>query len=156
MIIQIDPTDIYFAKEIQEMCLRKGGSFPKGCPNYRKKQGCPPNQPLIDEIFDFQKPLYLIYTEFNVKKFADKMRKKHPKWTERQCYNSRYWQSTARKEHKKELERFLNQYPKTMINTSPEANGVNLHSLMLKATGIKLEWPPRKISRIVSFGAYKK
>jgi len=40
----------------------------------------PPNQPLIDEVFDFNLKLYIIYTEFAVGEFAERMRQKHPTW----------------------------------------------------------------------------
>lgn len=151
-IIKINPTIIKFSPKIQNLCLQTSKSFPKGCPNYAKKSGCPP-QPLINEIFDFQEPMYLIYTDFDIKKVAKRMRTKHHDWTIKQCHNPRYWQGTARKQHKLELEKFLQQYPEATINKNPEAHGVNVNNLMNKI-GINLEWPPRKLSRIISLGGY--
>jgi len=151
-IINIDPKIIKFSNKVQSLCLQTSKSFPKGCPNYAKKPGCPP-QPLINGIFDLQKPIYLIYTDFEIKKVAERMRKKHHDWTEKQGYNPRYWQGTARKQHKLELKEFLETHPKTITNKNPEAHGVNVNNLMNKI-GINLEWPPRKLSRIISLGGY--
>ena len=154
-IIKFKPKQIHFTKAIQKLCLRKGGSFPKGCPNYNKKQGCPP-QPLINEVFDLKKPMYLIYTNFSIKKVANRMQRKHPEWSEKMCYNPRYWQQTARKQHKLELEKFLQKYPDMIINRCPEAHGVNVHKLMSDIAKITLEWPPKNLTRIVSVGGYAK
>jgi len=154
-IIQINPKIIEYSQKIQTYCFKKGGSFRKGCPNYGKKQGCPPNQPLINKIFDFDKPIYLIYTNFDVKEIAERMAQKHPEWTEKQCYNSRYWQQTARNLHEKEIEKFLEKNKQVIVKKSPEAHGVNIHSLMWQATKIKLEWPPRNLTRLVSLAGYK-
>jgi hypothetical protein len=151
-ILKIPVEKLYISSKIQDLCLRKGKSFPNGCPNYGKKLGCPP-QPLLDKIFDLAKPSYLIYTEFNVRNFAEKMQSKHPNWTEKQCYNPRYWQQTAREQHTLELDRFLEQYPNTTTNRCPEGHGLNVHVLMFNL-GIKLEWPPRNLTRIVSLGGY--
>ena len=152
-IKKINPKKLIISPEVQSYCLKKSKSFPRGCPNYGKKEGCPP-QPLIDKIFDLEKELYLIYTEFNVLDFANNMKNKHPNWTEKQCYNPRFWQGTARVQHKKELELFQEKYPQTTIDRCPEAHGINVHILMQREAKIKLEWPPRNLTRIVSLGGY--
>jgi len=153
--LKINSKDIYFSENIQRLCLKQGGSFPKGCPNYGKKKGCPP-QPLIDKIFDLSKTIYMIYTEFKIGKFAERMGEKHPKWSEKMKHNSRYWQPRARKEHKKELEKFLEEHSNMIINKVPEGHGVNVHKLFLRTTGKNLEWPPRKLTRLISLAGYAK
>ncbi len=155
MIIKINPKIINFSKGVQKLCLKKGGSFSHGCPNYGVKEGCPPNQPMIDNVFDFRENIYLIYTEFNVGRFAKHIREKHPGWTDKQCYNPRYWQQGARKEHNLELDNFLEKYPGLEFNKCPEAHGINVDSLM-KDIGVNLEWPPRNLTRIVSLGGFPK
>lgn len=155
MIIQIDPRIIPYGEHVQNYCKRRSERFPKGCPNYNKKETCPPNQPLIDEVLNFSKPIYIIYTEFDIGDFAKKMWKKHPEWTERQAYNCRYWQPRARKFQKKEEVKAVNELGLTKVVDSPEAHGVHLDFLMRKI-GIELEWPPRKITRLVSLSGYSK
>jgi len=153
MIVKIDPEIIPFGEYVQDFCKNPYPLHSKGCPNYGKKQGCPPCS-LIDKELDFKRDLYLIYTEFKIGEFAERMKEKYPHWTEKQTYNCRLWQPRARKEHNLEIEKAKKEYSIDVIK-SPEAKGVNVNLLMAKI-GIKLEWPPRKITRVVSIGGYKK
>lgn len=163
MIKKINPEEIKLSKKFQGLCKLPYHGHSNGCPNYGKKEGCPPQLPLLDEIFDFKKDLYVIYTSFPIGKFAERMRLAHPEWKEfpRQWYNPRLWQHTARKEHKEELKKFLTKNQDYEVNRSPEAHGVNVTELM-KSIGIELrwEWPPKhnleNISYIISMGGVKK
>lgn len=152
MIKKINPDIIYFNKNVQKLCLRTSKSFPNGCPNYGKKEGCPPT-PLINKVLDFKKEVYVIWTEFPVGEYASVMKKKHPSWSEKQCYCLRYWQPKARKMHYAEIEEHRKKYGFDKVINCPEGNGVNVAGLMMKI-GIKLEWPPRKITRIISLVGY--
>ena len=153
MIIQIKPENIQYNKKMQGLCTAIYYNHPKGCPNYGEKEGCPPNQPLINDILNFKKNIYLIYTEFEIGKHARKMKQLHPDWSERQTYNCRLWQPKARKAHRQEVNRAKEEYNLIKIVCSPEAHGVNLTDLF-KSIGVKLEWPPRKITRLASLGGY--
>jgi hypothetical protein len=145
MIIQIDPEIIPYTKKFQGLCKKPYLGHPRGCPNFGVKETCPPNLPLINNIFDFDKELYLAYTEFEVGRYAERMRVKHPKLkTIGQWYNLRYCQPVARKEHKEEISSFLKNIDEMEITNSPEAYGVNVTELM-KKIGVDLrwdEWPP--------------
>ncbi len=144
MISEIDPGKLSFSRKIQSLCRAPFYSHPHGCPNYGKKEGCPPNQPLIDRLFNLEKKLYLIYTPFAVGEFAERMRATHPEWEDfpRQWYNPRRWQPTARKNHRLELESFLESHP-NYTHIWPEANGVDVNPLM-RAVSVDLNWhwPP--------------
>lgn len=153
MIIPITSNEIIFNRNIQDFCRLPYPQHSNGCPNYNKKNEYPPNQKLINEILDFNKNVYLIYTEFNLRNFAGKMGKKHPEWTCRQRNCCLYWQGKARKEHRKELEVMKKNYEIEVI-TYPERYGCNINAMLIKK-GIKLEWPARKMVRIVSLGGYK-
>jgi len=155
MYKKISPRKIFYSKKMQDLCKNPYPNHPKGCPNYGKRKTCPPNAPLIDKILDFKKPVYIIYTNFQIGKFARKMKKKHPGWTERQIYNPLYWQGKARKEHREEVRRFLKKNPGIISIKCPEGYGVNVQ-LLMKNVGISLEWPPRKITRIISLAGYRK
>ncbi|PIU76226.1 hypothetical protein COS75_00190 [Candidatus Pacearchaeota archaeon CG06_land_8_20_14_3_00_35_12] len=152
MILKICPEILEYSKEVQKLCCKKYPQHPKGCPNYAKKEGCPP-QPLINEVLDFKQPIYLIYTEFKIGNFARGIKKAHPEWTEKQCYNLRYWQPKARKIQRREEGKAELLFNLTKIIKSPEANGINIDSLF-KKLNMPLEWPPRKITRLVSIGGY--
>lgn len=141
------------SKEIQKLCTNPYYKHPKGCPNYGKKEGCPPKAKLADEILDLKKPVYVIYTEFDIDKHAEDLRKKHPDWSERQIYCCLYWQPKARKIQREEERKAIEKLGIEKI--ASEANGINLDSLM-KEIGITLEWPPKKTTRLISIGGYKK
>ena len=79
MIIKISPKIISLDKKFQGICKKPYYGHSKGCPNYGKRKDCPPNLPLLDEIFDFEKDIYLIYTIFPIGEFAEKMKKKWKK-----------------------------------------------------------------------------
>ncbi len=153
MIVQISPDIILYGKSIQGLCRHAYYQHPNGCPNYNVKQACPPNQPLIDRVFDFDRELYLVYTEFDIGAHAQRMLQMHPDWTARQAYNCRLWQPRARKIQRLEEAMLLEECFLTKIENSPEAHGVNVTDLFSKL-GIELEWPPRSITRLVSLAGY--
>jgi len=150
MIIEINPKTIEFHSEIQALCCHSYYRHPNGCPNYAKKFGCPPAQPLINQILNFQKPIYLVYTEFNLAAHVAEMRWRHPHWTEHQLYCVLYWQSKARVFQRHEERRAVKEYGADYICQGPEASGVNVTKLMRDAAHVILEWLPRQITRLVS------
>ena len=154
MIVQINPKDISYL-DAEKFCLKPYPNHRRGCPNYGKKSGCPTNIPALEEILDFTQNVYLIYTEFPIGEHAEKMKKLHSGWTTRQVYCVLYWQPKARKMQRLEEEKCKKEKDINLILTSPEAMGFNITSLMNKI-GVKLEWPPRKITRLVSLGGMKK
>lgn len=154
MIIKINPKILECEHKFQCFCRRPYPNHARGCPNHAKKQGCPP-QPLINYVLNFKKPVYVVYTEFNIAQHAEKMKKLHPNWSERQIYCCLYWQPKARKAQRQEESKALKQYNLDIVIKSPEAYGVNVDSLMKKLK-INLEWPPRKITRIVSLAGYSR
>lgn len=154
MIVQINKKNLEISESYQCMCLIKSNSFRQGCPNYGKKLGCPPRS-LFNEGYSLDEPIYLIATDFDLTKGTQRIRENHPKWTEKAVYNPRYWQPTAKKLHEKEIQQFLEEHKGYAIERSPEGAGINVDRLC-RLEGIELEWPPRKITRIVSIGAMKK
>ena len=162
MIHKIDSSKIIYDKRMQGLCKLPFHGHAKGCPNFGKKLGCPPDIPLIDKVFDFNSDMFVIYTTFPVGEFAERMRVGHPEWSEhpRQWYNPRLWQGTARRDHRFEVEKFMGQYSGFEVNGTPEGHGVNVTELM-KEVGVELEWgwPPEHSlenkSYIVSLGGKK-
>ncbi len=148
MFKQIEPEKIPYNWGIQSLCKLKYYKHPHGCPNHGVREDCPPNQPLINEVLDFEKEIYVIYTKFKVGKFAERMRLDHLEWSEhpRQWYNPRRWQPRARKLHRNDLTEAIEKTGLTKIVLSPEAQGVNVTELM-KNIGISLKWgwPPEHI-----------
>jgi hypothetical protein len=46
--------------DLREVCLMPYHNHPKGCPNWNKKEGCPPQAEKIEDIIDIKKPIYVI------------------------------------------------------------------------------------------------
>lgn len=134
------------------MCVLAYKNHKKGCPNYGKKIDCPPAVPMFDQVFDMTKPIYAIYSTYDLFSHTEKMRQKHPDWTETQLLNVLYWQGTARKHLNENIEKFNEQFRSKgyFSTTSPEAMGVNVTET-LKNAGIPLEWPARKTVYKVAF-----
>lgn len=121
----------------------------KGCPNLNHKPGCPPKAKKIHELIDLDKPIYAVWNCFDLGAHVERMREKHPDWSERQLYCCLWWQSGARKQLKHQLMEAMRDLSglKTedhlILVACPEAAGVNVTATM-KSIGIELEWPPHK------------
>jgi len=144
----------------RSMCVREYPNHKKGCPNYGKKEGCPPGAPMFDEVYDLSKPVYAIYNVFDFKGHVERMRDKHPDWSKRQLECCLYWQGTARKKLKTKIKIFhgsmLGLEGKVyIIATIPEAMGVNVTETMRKV-GITLEWPPVNVAYQIAFAGTRK
>jgi len=139
---------------LRELCKKPYMGHPNGCPNYGKRKTCPPKAKLFFDVFDSD--LYIIYTKFDLKTHVKKMKKKHPKWTKRQLYCCLYWQGTARKNLKKEIEIFKKDFPNHIVTTCPEAMGLNITEIMHDNADIDLEWPPENITYQVAIAGLPK
>ncbi len=77
----------------------------------------------------------------------------------RNWYNPRRWQETARKEHRLEIGKFNAKHPQCIVNSFPEAHGVNVTGVMYHL-GIELpwQWPPahniKNLTYRISIGGY--
>ena len=124
--------------QVGRWCQLSYPNHPKGCPKYGKDKKCPPNAPKIKDYFDFDKPIWLVHSEFNLSNHILKMKEKHPGWSERQCKNVLYWQGTSRKQLR---QRCIAAFLETGANIHtfvPEAMGVNVY-LTARLAGLKLE-----------------
>lgn len=143
-------------RNMRKLCVRPYPLHKKGCPNFNRKEGCPPNCKDIDEILDFKKNIYVIYNKYHFGKHKARMRRLHPNWSKRQVECCLYWQGTARKQLKDKIKVFLHLFPRSTIVACPEASGTNLTATM-EQIGIKLEWPPVKYTyQIVLAGIARK
>lgn len=152
MIIEVVPVIDY---SVRQLCPKPYYNHPRGCPNYGRKKGCPPGAPLFDQVYDLSHPVFAIINEFDIGGHIQKMKEKHPEWSEHQLRCVLYWQGGARKQLKKKGIEFLRTHPGYQIETCPEAMGVNITDT-LRSVGIELEWPPTKIARQVALAGIKK
>ena len=125
------------------LCCKSYHNHKKGCPNFLKKKGCPPNCPKIEDVIDLSRTVYCIYNAFPIGEHMDRMKTKYPDWTIYQLRCCLYWQPKARKQLKEKIKLFIKQYPNLVIVGNPEGCGVNVTETM-KGIGINLEWPPEK------------
>ena len=147
-------------ESVRRLCKKPYYNHPKGCPNYGKKKGCPPDVPIFDDVYDLSRPIYAIYNRFDFKGHVDRMKEKHPEWSQRQLACCLYWQGSAKKELNTKIKLFHGAILGwTGINysicTCPEAMGVNVTETM-RRVGIKLEWPPVNVAYQIAFVAMEK
>ena len=141
--------------EVRTLCCRAYPGHRRGCPNYRKRAGCPPDGPLIVELLDLTEATWAVWVEFDIAAHREKMLRAHPGWSRRQADCCLYWQGGVLKRLRREVENFrelVEQSPLDMpLKTlyCPEAAGVNVTETM-RRIGVELEWPPEKIVRKVA------
>ena len=151
IIKQVIPVIDY---KVRALCIKPYPNHPKGCPNFGKKEGCPPKAKKFEDVFDITKPIYAIVNVFDLKSHADKMKEKHPNWSERQIYCCLYWQKTARKQLLEGIKEFLKEH-KGYTEQHVQAMGVEV-TKTLEAVGIELEWEPKNIACQVALAGIKK
>ncbi len=127
---------------VRGLCVRPYTNHPQGCPNFDKKSGCPPSAPTITDTLNLHQPIYAIWNRFDFSEHVERMRKLHPKWSQRQCECCLYWQGSARKQLRNIIAGFLAQYRGLVVIACPEAQGVNVTET-IRRIGIDLEWPPQ-------------
>lgn len=121
----------------REWCKMPYPDHPNGCPNYNKKDTCPPKAPLINEHFDLNQPHWFAIISYNITEHAAILKEKHPDWSDKQCRCCLYWQNTARKQLREIIKDFLKErnfvsnfseidFGKLDYTLIPEAMGVNV------------------------------
>ncbi len=141
---------------VRELCREPYRGHKKGCPNWDKKQGCPPQSIMVYRLLNLNKPVFAIYNKFDLGQHVRRMRLKHPEWTYYQCVCCLYWQHRARKQLREEIKKFLLLKHRGLnIIDCPEACGVDLTGTM-KQIGIRLEWPPVHYAYQIALAGEKK
>ena len=150
--------NIVIDKSVRGLCVHPYPNHPKGCPNFGKRITCPPQVGLINEVFDIGRGFWIVWINFDFKSHCNKMKRKHPNWSQRQKECCLYWQGTANKMLRKavqDVKYYLEGTGNWKITYCPEAMGVNV-TVTMKNIGIELEWPPKNIVRKVAlFGVRK-
>jgi hypothetical protein len=141
---------------MRSLCIYPYYKHPKGCPNYGKKEICPPKIGYFQDVFDDKYDIWALWAEFDLATHVKQMRMKHPTWSYRQLSCCLYWQGTVRAFLKQKADEWVEQHaakhPKVRdiqgftYTTCPEGMGVNVTATM-RNIGVVLEWPPKKIVR---------
>jgi len=128
-------------------CTHRYEGHPKGCPNFPK---CPQKYPDFESI----RAKYLWYAVvelFNLEEHMERMKEKHPDWSERQCRNPWYWQGSVRKRLKEKAYEAACAIPGSIVLEIPEACGVNVFETMLKEY-VLLERAPKLVKKVMLVG----
>lgn len=127
---------------VRQLCRFPYPGHPKGCPNFGKSSTCPPRAALIHELLDLNADVFVVWNRFDFGAHVERMKKRHPEWSDRQAACCLYWQGTARKELNGHIRKVLRRERKRLVVVRrPEACGVDVTSTVAEI-GIKLEWPP--------------
>jgi len=138
----IATNDIVLDNRSRDWCTFSYPDHPKGCPNYGKKDTCPPRSSFFQYIIG--PPYYIIGVRFDLEGWANKMKKKHPNWSDRQARCCLYWQGKVNKILKDTCNKFFkNNKVCNKVLYKPEATGVHVFETCRK-NGIILERNPSK------------
>lgn len=151
-VTQITPVIDY---AVRGLCVKPYPGHPKGCPNFNKKKGCPPNCARFEDYFDMTQPIYAIVNEFDFKSHTDRMRALRPDWSDRQVECCLYWQPKARKALAEGAIEFLREHKGYTVNATPEAMGLVVTETLM-TVGVHLEWPPKLVTYQVAVAGIKK
>lgn len=135
-IIKCKKENLIISNKVGEWCLLPYYNHPKGCPNYNKKDICPPKQKTITKLIDTNKPMFFALSTFYLDIFKIKMKEIHPNWTDKQCGCVLYWQSKSRKQMMIQAKKLI--INNKIILTCPEGAGVNVYASLNKC-GFNLE-----------------
>lgn len=113
-------------------------NHPKGCPKYGKGLHCPPHAVKLTDILDLSRPLYFVHSEFNLLGHVEKMKNRHPDWSDRQLKNVLYWQGTSRKQPRERVGVAQCITRCNVISYCPEGQGINVYASCAKS-GLRLE-----------------
>jgi hypothetical protein len=125
-------------------CVLPYPDHPNGCPNFPQ---CPQKYPDFKNLIGYK--WFAVIEEFDLKKHAERMKQKHPDWSDRQCRCVLYWQGSVRKKLRDKTYALTTK--EDMVLESPEASGVNLFATMAKV-GIILKKNPDYVYKIMMIG----
>jgi hypothetical protein len=134
---------LILTKRTKSWCRAPYPGHPKGCPNYWGKcfAGGKDQLILADRFIDVNKPMYIVYNEFDLAAHMARMKEKHPTWSERQLRNIYYWQNRSHAQLNKLVIQALKDIygqPHSIVVLSGEGNGVNLYATCA-IHGLKLD-----------------
>jgi hypothetical protein len=133
----------YDSRARGEWCRSPYQNHPNGCPNFPK---CIQKRPDFRTIMD-KYDWYAVTETFDLKAHAEKMLKRHPHWSERQCRNPLYWQGTVRANLRMKCILLSGD----LLLDIPEACGINVFETM-KNIGIILERKPDTVIKVMIVG----
>lgn len=125
-------------------CKSPYPGHPHGCPNFPQCIRARPDFSMIADKYHW----IAVMEVFDLQAHSEKMKLKHPTWTDRQCRNPLYWQGSVRSNLHKKAESF---YGDILLDI-PEACGVDVFETMLDAGVILEKVHPSVVRKIMLVG----
>lgn len=138
----------------REWCKLPYYNHPKGCPNFNSKETCPPTVGLVYDIFDFDKNLWFVIEQFDLKAHKIKMKNSHPDWSNKQCGCVLYWQGSVKKRLNERVKQFIFMGNGNISTDCPEAMGVNVFKTFRKL-GLRMKRNPDVVNKVALIGYSK-
>lgn len=141
-------TEVVYDKRARDgtWCCLPYPNHPKGCPNFPK---CMKDRPDFKTLPN--KKWIAVLEKFDLKAHAERMKEKHPKWSERQARCVLYWQNSLRKRLREKAMKLYYPLRGDIFLDIPEANGINVFATMAKH-GIYLRTDPDLVYKIMLVG----
>lgn len=145
-LIKISPDDLYWLpQDTRKLCALPYPDHPKGCPNHGS---CQYVGDYLEHTLSHLTSLHIAWVEFDLEAHAQALKPRHPNWTERQCRNLLYWQSSLRKHLRLKVIENLGCGLEIIHNA--EGEGINYYRTM-RDFGITLDLPKNlKTVRIIA------
>lgn len=129
----------------RDWCKLPYPNHPRSCPNFGKKDDCPPKAPNVEDFFDLDKDLTLIAVRYDLERHAVRLkanaRAKGKEISDRQARCVLYWQGKVRKALREFCER-VTILPE-IYTLIPEAMGVHVIRTA-KLNGIPIKTRPER------------
>jgi len=144
---------LFITDKTKDWCKLPYPNHPKGCPNYNNSEQCPPKVKMINEYFDLDRPHWFIINKFDILSFSNRMKEKHPNWSDKKSRCCLYWQNSVRKKLKGLCEQMKEINPEMEYTLIPEAMGVNVIKTA-KRIGIPIKVRPKNYIIKIAFIGY--
>ncbi len=133
------PTTVVQDLKVIALCRSPYYKHPVGCPNWARKDGCPPRTKPFLSVY--QSTVYAAIARLDFGKYLELKAKLHPGWTDKALKNPRHWQGHLRAALKNYLtpDRIPGGFE---IVKNAEAMGINLFETCANA-GFVLERDPK-------------
>ncbi len=153
----IHPIDkLIINHEAREWCKLPYTLHPKGCPNYGKKDDCPPSAVLIEDFIDTNGAMSFVSVEFDLASHVKRMLDRHPNWSDRQARCVLYWQPKVNRQLLDDAIDFSYLSLGSVFTLCPEAMGVNVIETAQRC-GIPMQvHPVDTIYKVALFGYPRK
>ena len=146
--------NLVYDMRAKDWCKLPYPNHKKGCPNYNKNPDCPPQSPNIEEFIKINRKKWFIVECFDLEKHRNKMKKKHPEWTDKKCNCLLYWQKGVRKRLIEKCIKFISGNKDLIYTLLPESMGVHVFNTA-KSIGIPIKRNPNKKVFKIALVGYK-